>query len=134
VIGVELNDRLIPIAERNTRDYLRSQQLTGRTVEIHHGDVVDFRFPNSPSVVFLYNPFGAETLAVVVNNLENSLRRDPREVVVAYANPVHGALLDDCPLLERQASRSRAYVIYRTRLPEPRLSAVDRLEHADPGD
>jgi hypothetical protein len=46
-------------------------------VEVIHDDVVHFAFPDAPTLLYLYNPFGPETLAAVLRNLEESLRQHP---------------------------------------------------------
>jgi SAM-dependent methyltransferase len=113
VVGVERNDRLVPIARRNVETY-RSRKEIDRPVEVIHGDAVHFAFPDAPTVLYLYNPFGPETLTAVLRNLEESLRQHPRDVVVAYSSPAQRELLDACPWLDRVPVRSRKWAIYRS--------------------
>jgi SAM-dependent methyltransferase len=113
LVGVEANGRLATIAERNAHRYVATRGLEA-TVQIIRDDVVDFPFPSAPSVLYLYNPFGPETLTAVLGNLERSLSQDPRDVVVAYVSPVHSSQLDRCTFLERIPSRSRKWAIYRS--------------------
>nr|WP_239080348.1 class I SAM-dependent methyltransferase [Actinoplanes brasiliensis] len=105
VIGVELDDRLSHIARANTAGLPAATVLTT--------DAVDYAFPADPSVVFLFNPFGAATLASVVANLEASLKATPRRLIVAYFNPVHRSVLDDSPAFRPSAS-ARHWVIYES--------------------
>jgi SAM-dependent methyltransferase len=116
VVGVELNDRLVRVAESNAAEYARRHPDAAR-IEAVLGDVVDFEWPESPTVVFLYNPFGAETLKDVLGNLEASIRKNPRDVAVAYVSPVHTHVLDDSPLFERLPSRSPRWAVYRSARP-----------------
>jgi predicted RNA methylase len=113
LVGVELNDRLASIAEQNLERFTAAGNYRA-AVEIIRGDVVHFQFPeNAPSVVYLYNPFGAATLGAVLDNLENSLRRAPRNLVVAYYSPAHRGQLDERVFLERIPGRTRKWAIYR---------------------
>jgi len=113
LVGVEVNDRLASIAERNLERFAAAGDFQA-AVEIVRGDVVHYRFPDdAPSVVYLYNPFGAATLGAVLDNLESSLRRAPRDLVVAYYSPAHGGQLDEREFLERIPGRTRKWAIYR---------------------
>ncbi len=114
VVGVESNSRLVPIAQHNVEKYAAAKKIACQ-VEIIDADVVHYAFPDSPSVLYLYNPFGPDTLGAVVENLQSSLDRSPRDVVVAYVSPWHTATLDASGYLDRASSRSRKWAIYRTR-------------------
>jgi hypothetical protein len=84
-----------------------------REVTIVRGDVVDFEFPRSPSLVYMYNPFGGDTLAAVLRRLEESVRDHPRDVVIAYVSPRHGHLLDTSPAFERIPTQSRQPAVWK---------------------
>jgi SAM-dependent methyltransferase len=113
VVGVERNDRLVPIARRNVETY-RARKGIDRPVEVLHDDVVHFGFPDAPTLLYLYNPFGPDTLTAVLRNLEESLDQHPRDVVVAYYSPALRGLLDACPWLDRVPVRSTKWAIYRS--------------------
>lgn len=57
--------------------------------------------------------FGADTLRGVLDNLEHSLRRTPRRILVAYFNPVHHAVLDSSPAL-RRVTEDHHWTIYES--------------------
>ena len=88
-------------------------------------DAATYDFPPVPLVVFLFNPFGADTLSVVAANLARSLTEEPRHVVVAYFNPVHRAVLEDTAGLSLRAT-SRDWVILQSRQPGAGRQAVPR--------
>jgi hypothetical protein len=113
VVGVERNDRLVPIARGNVETY-RTRKGIDRPAEVIQDDVVHYALPHVPTVLYLYNPFGPDTLTAVLGNLEESLRQHPRDVVVAYFSPAHRELLDVRPWLDRVPVRSRKWAIYRT--------------------
>jgi SAM-dependent methyltransferase len=113
VVGVELNGRLVSVAQSNAAMYLQRGAAVS-PIEVIHGDVVDFEFPKGRTVVFMFNPFGADTLRTVLDTLEASLRENPRDVAIGYVSPVHAELLDRSPLFERLPSSSPRWAVYRS--------------------
>ncbi|MFY9560014.1 MAG: class I SAM-dependent methyltransferase [Terriglobales bacterium] len=78
LVGVEFAPALVKCARVNVPG-----------AEIVLGDAAEFRFPDTPLVVFLYNPFGSEVLQKVVANLAHSTGW------LVYVTPVHGSILRD---------------------------------------
>lgn len=66
-------------------------------------------------VVFLANPFGAETLRRVLDRVV--ARRGQGDIVVVYFNPVHADVFDDYPALQVH-ERGTDWVVYRLAAPE----------------
>ena len=61
IVGIELSPRLHHIAEENIKRYSpASQQCTA--FHLHCMNVVDYVFGQEPLVLFLFDPFGRETL------------------------------------------------------------------------
>ena len=78
VIGIELNPILTKIAQSN----LQIWQAAGRArapIQLVCGDAVDARFPNGPCLVFLFNPFGAAVMRLLLKRLAVGLRGSPRQ-------------------------------------------------------
>jgi hypothetical protein len=50
-------------------------------------NAVDYTFGSEPRVLFLFNPFGAESVARILYNLQASLIAAPRQAFVVYVNP-----------------------------------------------
>lgn len=90
--GVEFSRELHELAARNVEASCDARDRD--RIKLHHGDVVDYEFPEHPLVVYLFNPFGPPVLATVLRNLTSSFRRRPRPVFVVYMNPVHRALFE----------------------------------------
>lgn len=112
VVGVELNGRLVEIADENLKQYTKAHGLDARTAAVE-ADVAHYDFPDEPLFIFLYNPFGADTMAVVLRRLEESIRENPRPLVIAYVSPVTEALLDASPVLRRLPTRSTRWAIWQ---------------------
>jgi len=91
VVGVEFGADLHAVAVRNIQK-LRSQGMTGDVTAVL-GDARTFQFPPGPTLCFLNNPFGAEVLERVIENIETSLAADPRPFSLIYYHSNHAHLL-----------------------------------------
>jgi len=87
ILGVELLPALEGIARDNLRQYKNDAQQCF-VVESLCADATTFVFPDEPLVIYLFNPFPETGMLQVVENLERSLRANPRPVYVLYHNPV----------------------------------------------
>jgi SAM-dependent methyltransferase len=94
-VGVEFRPELAAAARRN----LKRLSGASRPVEIVECDAARADL-DAGTVFFMFNPFGFRTLQVVVDRLEESLKRRPRRIRIAYHNPVHNWYLDDRPWLK----------------------------------
>jgi hypothetical protein len=116
VIGVEFAPDLHRIAERNVQSF-RSANQQCKDIELVCMDAAAYGLPPGPLVLFFFNPFGADVMARVIDNLRRSLQEQPRPVVVLYPTPVQDALWAREPFLEKVASQQGYYSAYRTREP-----------------
>jgi SAM-dependent methyltransferase len=111
IIGVELIPELDAIARANV------QKLNAKgakvQIELVCGDATKFSFPTEPTIVFLFNPLPEGSLRGLMKNLEESIRRNPRAVYVAYANPVFEQTVARCPLLTRIGGTPQ-YTLFRS--------------------
>lgn len=73
-IGVEFATELVEIARANG-------------LETIHADAIQYELPPVPTLLFLYNPFGRETMGRVAERTRASLKANPRELIVLYLNP-----------------------------------------------
>jgi SAM-dependent methyltransferase len=112
--GVEFSGRLHAIASANLACLEQPERI-----RLHHCDAAAYAFPPEPSVLFLYNPFGRPVLARVLERLERSLERTPREVHLLYVNPVQADLLDRCAALRRVERRPVARLVDAVLCPTP---------------
>lgn len=91
-VGVELSPDLAVVARKN----LAVRAIAGEVVET---DAAGFVFPDGPLLVFLFNPFGESTLAMVLETLRGSLVADARPVFIGYVNAVHRSMFEECGFL-----------------------------------
>ncbi len=90
VVGVELSEELLRIADENVKKYRPASQKCS-AFSLICLNAVDYPFGSEPLVLFLFNPFGRDTLHKILDRLEDSLRAHPREMFVVFANPQFGA-------------------------------------------
>lgn len=96
IVGVEFASELAENARANVAS---SATSTGTPIEIVSGDATEYEWPTTPLVVFMFNPFGPAVLRRVMHALVQTNRATPRPIVIAYLNPVHADMLDNCASL-----------------------------------
>ena len=86
VMGVEFSGDLHDEAQANIGTYRHRLQRCG-AIEAVHADAAAFEFPDEKLVIYMFNPFGPEVMRAMLANLERSLERSPRHVVVVMLWP-----------------------------------------------
>lgn len=117
LLGIELAPALHEAAVRNVHAY-RQRRTQAPPIELHCGDAAAWPIPEERVFLFLYNPFAEPVVARIARRLEISLRRRPRDVVVAYRNPVHARVFDGLASLVKIGA-NRSFALYRTRPTTP---------------
>lgn len=87
VTGIDLDEEGILIAKKNCGQ--TQARFPAAEFELIRCDASVYRIPDSVNVIFLFNPFGEQTMRQVVQNINESLKRAPRKFKVIYQNPVH---------------------------------------------
>lgn len=86
IIGVELNPGLAHTASANLKKF-RHSTTTAAPMRALCQDALDFAFPATPCLLYLYNPFASEMFHRLIQRLEDSFSADPRPLDVLYYNP-----------------------------------------------
>lgn len=113
LLGVEIAPALHEAAVRNVHAY-RRRRPQAPPIELHCGDAATWPIPEERVFLFLYNPFAEPVVARIARRLEISLRRQPRDAVVAYRNPVHARAFDALACLAKIGA-NRSFALYRAR-------------------
>jgi hypothetical protein len=95
IVGVELIAELHRAAEENIAAW-RTQspaRVASFSIESLRMDACEFVFPETPLVVYLFNPLPEAGLRRVIQNIEASWRRAPRPVWIVYHNPLLESVL-----------------------------------------
>ena len=93
VVGVELSGELCRVARENVG------RMRGRRAPVSIATALaqDYDYSDA-TVLFLFDPFGAETLGALLERLDNDISGPAR---IAYANPVHDDVFGRQAWLER---------------------------------
>ena len=93
VIGVELQKRLVETARKNVGAQGPAPLSRQTPVEIICGDVVNFD-PREATVIFLYDPFQYKTFTKVLENIQASLKANPRKLRIVYFDERYADILN----------------------------------------
>lgn len=97
VIGLEFSGELCRTAEDNLRKFLRKRP-TESHVEIIETDVTQYRLSDEETVFFLFDPFHAPILKQVLQNIRESIEREPRDVWLIYHAPREQQVIEESGL------------------------------------
>jgi len=114
VVGVELNPTLARIARRNAAAW-RAAGRARAPLRMVCGDAVEFRFPQTPCVAFLFNPFGAPVLRRLLRALKKGFAGRAGQLDLLYVNNEQERVLEEqtgfVRLFKGEVRRSRADAI-----------------------
>ena len=80
VIGIDLSADLLKVAGENA-------VKKNARVELVECNATLYEFPDTPTVLFMFNPFYGDVMQQVAERFAASVRRHPREVYVLYFRP-----------------------------------------------
>jgi len=86
VIGVELNEALARIARKNItlwKHLARSRAI----IRVMHEDAAEFRWPRTPLLVYLNNPFDCALVELLASRIATAAASGPGLVDLLYVNP-----------------------------------------------
>lgn len=102
IVGVELLPSLDAVAQENLRRY-KSESQKCFFIESFCADAVTFSLPETPLVIYLFNPFPESGLRQFVGNLQHSFHKHPRTLYVLYYNPLMEHVLLESGAVQRVA-------------------------------
>jgi SAM-dependent methyltransferase len=85
VIGVELHPALVRVAKRNVAVWRKAGRVKA-PVRVVQADAVEYEFPQAPTVMFLFNPFGAVVMRRLLKRLARAFADRPGALDVLYVN------------------------------------------------
>jgi hypothetical protein len=111
VIGIELNPALAAVARQNASQWIASHEADFTAprlapIEIIEQDALDFTFPVTPTVLFLFHPFEAPVLKLLLRNIETQFAKRPSgssepALDLIYVNAECANVLDRNPAFEQ---------------------------------
>ena len=94
VVGIEYDARLAEIALQNVAT-MRGKRTP---IDVRRGDAIEADY-DAATVIWMFNPFGSQTMTLVLDRIGESLDRIPRPMQLAYINPLHESLFAERPWL-----------------------------------
>ena len=91
IVGVEFAHELVECSKRNIARF-RSDWQRCRDLAVVEADAAQFAFPETPLVLFFYNPFTRDVFDGVLANIVKSLRTKPRDCTIIYGSSSHNAI------------------------------------------
>ena len=105
IIGVEYSEQLNEVARSNVSRFPNNEKRCTE-VDIVCADAAKFPIPQTPLIIFLFNPFGRSVMSEVVRNVLTSFQEDPRRIIVLYFNATFADLWKNAGFLhEIKASK-----------------------------
>ena len=98
-VGVEANSKFTQVARDNIANY-RGKRVD--RIEIVEVLAQHFDFEQA-SYIYMYNPFGPETMTEVLEVIHQSFLRNPRRLRIVYLNPIELACFESCDWLQEVA-------------------------------
>lgn len=90
VTGIDFSKQFCTEASHNLQ--ITKDRLSTLDFCVIHEDAANVDIPGDVDCIFLFNPFDIVIMKKVVNNIGKSLKSYPRNLHVAYANPLYKAL------------------------------------------
>jgi hypothetical protein len=91
IVGVEFAKELVDYAQDNIKTFSADWQQC-RNLETVWADATQYALPDSPLVLFFYNPFSRDVFEAVLRNISTSLRANKRECYIVYSSSSANAI------------------------------------------
>jgi SAM-dependent methyltransferase len=99
IAGVEINPTLVSIAQRNLAVWKKRPHACG-DIEVLHADALAFDLPNAPVLLYVFNPFDATAIQVLLDRIQSATQTRTAPIDVLYVTPDHAKLFADVPNLQ----------------------------------
>ena len=92
LIGVDIAKELIDDADENKKRY--QLKNTQSSIDFIFSDATKYKIPDDAAVFYFFNPFGAEIIQQVLDNIKESVKQHPREINCIYLNPKYKTIFE----------------------------------------
>ena len=100
IIGLELSSRLVAVCEENLRRYALHRPHSARFTVLNQ-NAAYYTPPPSSSVFFLFNPFDATIFRQVLQQIDNSIRQQPRTAYLLTLGTSYGGAPEGFRLIDQ---------------------------------
>ena len=95
VLGIEFSPALCEVARSNILAYRQRRRPLSAPMEVITSDACEYQFSDDETVFFLYNPFDAWIVNIVLGHIKDSIHRRPRQIWIIYHHPVFADVFED---------------------------------------
>jgi SAM-dependent methyltransferase len=115
IVGLEFAPQLAETARRNLKTY-RARNQKCFEMEAITADATEHELEHEPQVLYFYSPFARSVMDRIVHNIEDSLKKSPRDLLVLFSGVLgmRDSAFGSRPQYER-LQRGRHIDIYRHR-------------------
>lgn len=92
LIGVDIAKELIDDANENKAIYKKKNLESN--INFLFEDATKYNIPDNAYVFYFFNPFGEEIMQLVINNIKESVKLNPRKIYCIYLNPKYKAVFE----------------------------------------
>jgi hypothetical protein len=106
VIGVELNPAMADLAQSNLEHWTETRKADPTSarhapVRVVEQDALEFLFPATPCLAFLFHPFEAPLMKKLLRRIEKQFAGRPGDLDILYVNAECAAVFDANPAFRR---------------------------------
>jgi SAM-dependent methyltransferase len=117
VIGIDLDASAVKNAMLNCE--IMNKNGFNTPYNVYYTDASEYTIPAGTNVIFLFNPFGKQTMQTVLNNIIRYCNVDKTELYIIYVVPVHRDLFDEHKQLLKtyeflKADKTAEILVYKT--------------------
>jgi SAM-dependent methyltransferase len=91
IIGVEFSKALVDVCNKNLEAF--SKVVSSSSFEVIHGDAGKYLIPDTVGFVYMANPFSEDIIKEVLKNIDASLERSSRSIIIGYTTPIYADLI-----------------------------------------
>jgi SAM-dependent methyltransferase len=88
IVGVEFSEELCAIARTNIKKF-KAKEMIAASIDIVQEDATLYAFKDDETVLYFFHPFGDEIFRRVLGNINESLKRRPRQAWLVYLSDEH---------------------------------------------
>lgn len=102
VVGIELNPEMATVARQNVEHWTRahcedSTAARLAPIEVVEQDALDYELPTTPTLLFLFHPFEAPVLKLLLRRIETQFAKRPGTLDLLYVNAECADVIDRNP-------------------------------------
>ena len=98
-VGVELNPDLVAVAHANLALWARTPHPC-RQIEVLHTDALAYPLPETPLLLYLFNPFDAHIIGLLAERIAAALPSRTHPIDIIYSRPEHIEPFESIPNIQ----------------------------------